>query len=132
MLVAFVISNPVKAEIPPTVLVIGDSLSAAYGMDMEQGWVHLLSEKLSDQSPGATVINASISGTEARITIDKGEKVKIDQIVFHGAEAMDAEILARKMKDTKERRWWRFYKASKYLENSFNADLDKVVDHYHA
>jgi acyl-CoA thioesterase-1 len=62
MLVAFAISNPVKAEIPPTVLVIGDSLSAAYGMDMEQGWVHLLSEKLSDQSPGATVINASISG----------------------------------------------------------------------
>jgi len=49
-------------ETPPTVLVIGDSLSAAYGMDMEQGWVHLLAEKLSDQSPGASVINASISG----------------------------------------------------------------------
>ncbi len=29
---------------------------------MEQGWVHLLAEKLSDESPGATVINASISG----------------------------------------------------------------------
>ena len=37
-------------------------MSAAYGMDMEQGWVHLLAEKLSDQSPGASVINASISG----------------------------------------------------------------------
>ncbi|MEC8268111.1 MAG: GDSL-type esterase/lipase family protein, partial [Pseudomonadota bacterium] len=53
---------PATAETPPTVLVIGDSLSAAYGMDMEQGWVHLLAEKLSDQSPGAFVINASISG----------------------------------------------------------------------
>ena len=50
------------AETPPTVLVIGDSLSAAYGMDMEQGWVYLLAERLSDQSPGASVINASISG----------------------------------------------------------------------
>jgi len=50
----------VIAETPPTVLVIGDSLSAAYGMDMEQGWVHLLAKKLADQSPGASVINASI------------------------------------------------------------------------
>ena len=62
MLVALVLANSASAEPPPTVLVIGDSLSAAYGMDMEQGWVHLLSEKLSDQSPGATVVNASISG----------------------------------------------------------------------
>ena len=59
---ALVLANSASAEPPPTVLVIGDSLSAAYGMDMEQGWVHLLSEKLSDQSPGATVVNASISG----------------------------------------------------------------------
>lgn len=59
---ALVLANSASAEPPPTVLVIGDSLSAAYGMDMEQGWVHLLSEKLSDGSPGATVVNASISG----------------------------------------------------------------------
>ena len=59
---ALVLATSASAEPPPTVLVIGDSLSAAYGMDMEQGWVHLLSEKLSDQSPRATVVNASISG----------------------------------------------------------------------
>lgn len=59
---ALVLTTSASAEPPPTVLVIGDSLSAAYGMDIEQGWVHLLSEKLSDQSPRATVVNASISG----------------------------------------------------------------------
>ena len=62
MLVALVLATSASAEPPPTVLVIGDSLSADYGMDIEQGWVHLLSEKLSDQSPRATVVNASISG----------------------------------------------------------------------
>ena len=62
MLVALVLATSASAEPPPTVLVISDSLSAAYGMDIEQGWVHLLSEKLSDQSPRATVVNASISG----------------------------------------------------------------------
>ncbi|MDA0945427.1 MAG: outer membrane protein assembly factor BamA [Bacteroidetes bacterium] len=72
------------------------------------------------------------NGSKLRIDIDKGDKVKVNQIVFHGVEAFEPELLARKMKDTKERRWWRFYKPSKYLENSFLSDLDKVVNHYHA
>jgi len=42
----------------PVILVLGDSLSAAYGMPIEKGWVSLLQEKLS----GYKVINASISG----------------------------------------------------------------------
>jgi acyl-CoA thioesterase-1 len=41
------------------VLVIGDSLSAAYDMPTEQGWVALLDERLGEQ---AKVINAAISG----------------------------------------------------------------------
>ncbi len=40
------------------VLVMGDSLSAAYGIDTEQGWVQLLSDEL----PSLEVVNASISG----------------------------------------------------------------------
>lgn len=45
-----------------TVLVIGDSISAAYGIDKAQGWVSLLDHKLSTQCPGITVKNASVSG----------------------------------------------------------------------
>jgi len=41
------------------ILIYGDSLSAAYGMDLEKGWAHLLSESLKNQH---TVLNASISG----------------------------------------------------------------------
>ena len=50
-------------------LVFGDSLSAAYGMDIEQGWVHLLEQHLNsnqfdkwDDNPVFQVSNASISG----------------------------------------------------------------------
>jgi len=46
----------------PTVLVMGDSISAAYGIQREQGWVALFSERLTRQVPGAAVINASVSG----------------------------------------------------------------------
>lgn len=45
-----------------TVLVFGDSLSASYGIEEEQGWVNLLSEKLRKAQSPYTVVNASVSG----------------------------------------------------------------------
>ncbi len=46
-----------------TVLVLGDSISAGYGINPHKGWVALLEEKLSTQIKSeATVINASVSG----------------------------------------------------------------------
>ncbi|MGY1528783.1 arylesterase [Luteimonas sp. A649] len=47
---------------PRTVLVMGDSLSAAYGLRAEQGWVALLAERMADGHPDWRVVNASISG----------------------------------------------------------------------
>jgi acyl-CoA thioesterase I len=45
-----------------TVLVYGDSLSAAYGIAKDAGWVNLLGERLKQMHPDYTVVNASISG----------------------------------------------------------------------
>lgn len=47
---------------PQTILVFGDSLSAAYGMPRASGWVHLLQQELQRSDPQYTVVNASISG----------------------------------------------------------------------
>lgn len=44
------------------ILVVGDSLSAGYGMPIEQGWVALLQQKLIAQKLDYQVVNASISG----------------------------------------------------------------------
>ncbi len=46
----------------PTLLVFGDSLSAAYGLRTDQGWVALLQERLQTEGYGYTVVNASVSG----------------------------------------------------------------------
>jgi acyl-CoA thioesterase-1 len=46
----------------PTILVFGDSLSAAYGIRPEQGWVTLLTQRLQTQGYGYQVVNASVSG----------------------------------------------------------------------
>lgn len=52
-------ATPLQADERPALLIMGDSLSAAYGIEREQGWVHLLAERLGEQ---ARVVNASISG----------------------------------------------------------------------
>jgi len=44
------------------ILVFGDSISAAYGMSLEQGWVAQLARELEEQNQPYTVVNASISG----------------------------------------------------------------------
>jgi acyl-CoA thioesterase I len=44
------------------VLVVGDSLSAEYGLPRGKGWVALLAQRLQDEQVAAEVINASISG----------------------------------------------------------------------
>jgi len=45
-----------------TILVFGDSLSAAYGIRPEQGWVALLTQRLQAQGYGYPIVNASVSG----------------------------------------------------------------------
>ncbi len=50
-----------KAELT-TLLIVGDSLSASYGVPVEQGWVALIEDKIQDQQAQLKVINASISG----------------------------------------------------------------------
>jgi acyl-CoA thioesterase-1 len=51
-----------QAAAAPTIVVFGDSLSAGYGVDIDQTWVALLQTRLESQGYEHRVINASISG----------------------------------------------------------------------
>jgi acyl-CoA thioesterase-1 len=53
---------PGAAAAEKSILVLGDSLSAAYGIARERGWVNLLAERLKREHPDYIVVNASISG----------------------------------------------------------------------
>jgi len=44
------------------ILLIGDSLSAGYGLEQEQAWVHLLQNKYAENNQNLTIINTAISG----------------------------------------------------------------------
>jgi acyl-CoA thioesterase-1 len=58
----FISSAAARADTAPTILVFGDSLSAAYGIAREQGWVTLLQQRLKNKDLPYQVANASISG----------------------------------------------------------------------
>lgn len=60
-LVFICIAIPVNAH-AKTLLVLGDSLSAAYGIPVEEGWVSLLEQRIIGQNLDYKVVNASISG----------------------------------------------------------------------
>jgi acyl-CoA thioesterase I len=65
-------------------LVMGDSLSAAYGLRTEQGWVHLLDQRLREEGSGWRVVNASISGE----TTAGGVSRVFQEIARHRPDAM--------------------------------------------
>jgi acyl-CoA thioesterase-1 len=57
---------PASLAAVPVVLVVGDSLSAGYGLTREQAWPSLLQARLSDRGHPHRVVNASISGDTTR------------------------------------------------------------------
>lgn len=58
-LALLLLAAPLRAEVW---LVVGDSISAAFGLDTTQGWVALLQKRLDQQGKSIRVVNASISG----------------------------------------------------------------------
>jgi len=56
LLSSFAYANPQK------ILILGDSLSAEYGLKRNTGWVHLLEKRLSQEKLSWQIVNASISG----------------------------------------------------------------------
>lgn len=66
LLVFLALPAAAGTESPKKILVVGDSLSAAYGIDKQRGWVALLQQRLAQNGNGYQVINASISGDTTR------------------------------------------------------------------
>tara|TARA_B110000027_G_scaffold6764_1_gene6125 strand:- start:86 stop:742 length:657 start_codon:yes stop_codon:yes gene_type:complete len=55
--------SPSASSTPqPTILIFGDSLSAAYGIGEDEGWVTLLAERLAQEGSELEVVNGSVSG----------------------------------------------------------------------
>ena len=64
------------------------------------------------------------------INIQKNEKVKISEITFVGNNIFNEKKLKRFLKETKEKKFYRIFKASKYLEEAYKTDKNNIIDKY--
>jgi acyl-CoA thioesterase I len=61
-LLALAAAGAAQAAAPRTIVVLGDSLSAGYGIKVQEGWVNLLAQRLATEGYGYKVVNASVTG----------------------------------------------------------------------
>lgn len=76
-------TNKVKKE--PTILIVGDSLSAAYQLPADKGWVKLISNDLLEKGLNHKIINLSVNGAttaDALKSIEAGRYYDIDILVL--------------------------------------------------
>jgi len=79
----------------------------------------------------ATAKDTTAANTQSMvINVKKGDKVKINNIVFEGNEQLSDKKLAKALKKTKKKKFYRFWKKSKYIEEDYKEDLVSLVDKY--
>ena len=62
--------------------------------------------------------------------VHRGKKVEVEDIVINGNEAFSAGKVKGRLKNTKEDRWWRFWRGEKFERDKFEEDLRNVIDYY--
>ena len=74
--------------IADTILVYGDSISAAYGMEKSKGWVNLLAKRIAIDRPHYKVVNASVSGETSGGGVTRLPK----SLAFHQPDVLVLEL----------------------------------------
>lgn len=95
------------------------------------------SKKYTDKGYLKTKVNidtkkdtSEVNAVNMSIHIDKGSKIKIDKINFHGNEKISDKKLRKYLKNTKRKFWGRFWKFSKYIKEEYKEDLDNLIEKY--
>lgn len=70
------------------------------------------------------------NSVELVMKINQGPRVKIDHIHFIGVEELKEGKLRRSFKETKQKRWWRVFKSSKFIDQNYEDDKKKILAKY--
>jgi outer membrane protein insertion porin family len=65
-----------------------------------------------------------------KIRVDKGEKVRIGEIIFEGVSEMEEKKLRRKMKKTKQRGGFNLFTPSKFIAKEYKKDKENIISFY--
>lgn len=70
------------------------------------------------------------NGVILYIRVNRQEKIKINSIYIAGNDEISSKVIRRKMKETKEKKWYRLFKTSKYTKNNYTADKRAIIEYY--
>lgn len=91
---------------------------------IDKGYLNVEVETVEE--PDTTLPNNVI----LNFKVDKKKKIKIAKLIFRGNEEVKSGKLARAMKETKQRRWWRVWKTSKFLDFEYENDKKALIAKY--
>ena len=77
----------------------------------------------------STIKTDSIRGNNAilQVVVDKGEKVKVNKIIINGIDPSQRSLILRKIKNTKQMRFGRIFKPSKFVPKKWDEDKEKLL-----
>ena len=70
------------------------------------------------------------NGAKLNIAINKGEKIKVGEIVIDGVANLETKQVLRSMKDLKAKKWYRIFKSSKFVEANLDQAHDEIIALY--
>ena len=102
--------------------------------DVERAKLAITNRLREDGYRLATVDVAESTDEDGRVSltfnVDRGERQTVADIRFEGNEVFSDDVLGRRLSNTKERRWWRFWKRETFDDDGFEEDLQNLVRFY--
>jgi len=77
-----------------------------------------------------TARSAMENGVILYLNVERGQRVRIKDVVFEGNTALSDDRLRRAMKKTRQKRWYNIFGSSKFIASEFKNDLNAVLDVY--
>ena len=104
------------------------------GPEVEQSRL-IVQEYLREKGFRLASVNAATATAEdgrvaLTLSADKGERIEVSDVVFVGNEAFGEGRLRRRLKNTPEDRWWRFWKRETFTQSGFEEDKDNLIRYY--
>jgi outer membrane protein insertion porin family len=124
-----------EAIIKDTELTVGKKLSESFVTNTKN---YILNKMKKEGFYNAKVnLNQILDSTEKNgykmvVNVDRGSRIKIGSINFEGNEIYTDQKLRQRLKKTRQKNSLRLWKKAKYIEEDYNADLEKLMDFYKA
>lgn len=104
--------------------IINNTVYAIKNYYIDKGY--LFADVTVDQYDDTTLRNNVILD----IHVNKGNRIKINEIYFIGNKVIPDKKLRKALKETKQKTWYNIFKSSKYVDNTFKEDKNNIITKY--